>query len=49
MEALATELLERKALDLVLSTATYEEYQENPLSKDEGGVATADAAASGNG
>jgi trigger factor len=26
MEALATDLLERKALDLILSSATYEDY-----------------------
>ena len=30
MEALATDLLERKALDLILSTATYEDYPLNP-------------------
>jgi trigger factor len=27
MEALATELLERKALDLILAGATYEDYE----------------------
>jgi trigger factor len=32
MEALATDLLERKALDLILSTATYEDY---PLNAEE--------------
>jgi trigger factor len=30
IEALATELLERKALDLVLETATYDDYEMNP-------------------
>jgi trigger factor len=30
MEALATDLLERKALDLVLSTATFEDYEMSP-------------------
>lgn len=30
IEALATELLERKALDLVLGEATYEDYEQNP-------------------
>jgi trigger factor len=30
IEALATELLERKALDLVFETATYDEYEMNP-------------------
>lgn len=45
IEALATELLERKALDLVLSTAEYEEYPLNPAETDEGEVATVDAAA----
>ena len=47
MEALATELLERKALDLVLSTAEYEEVQQNPLAQDDGDVATVEATASG--
>ncbi|MBA4066630.1 MAG: trigger factor [Isosphaera sp.] len=45
MEALATDLLERKALDLILSGATYEDYEWTP--DDQGGeVATlaADAA-----
>ena len=45
IEALATELLERKALDLVLSSATYEEYELSPAEKDEGEVATVDASA----
>ena len=30
MEALATDLLERKALDLILANATYEDYEANP-------------------
>ena len=30
IEALATELLERKALDLVLKEATYDDYEMNP-------------------
>jgi trigger factor len=44
MEALATDLLERKALDLILSTATYEDY---PLNAEEqsGEVATVSAQA----
>jgi trigger factor len=45
IEALATELLERKALDLVLSTAEYEDYELSPAEKDEGEVATVDAQA----
>jgi len=45
IEALATELLERKALDLVLSSATYEEYELSPTETDEGEVATVDASA----
>ena len=43
MEALATELLERKALELVLATATFEEYEHNPLKRDEGEITSADA------
>lgn len=43
IEALATELLERKALDLVLESATYEDYEFNPLEDREGDVATAEA------
>jgi trigger factor len=35
IEALATELLERKALDIVLATAEYEEYEFNPMQADE--------------
>ncbi len=40
IEALATELLERKALDLVLKDATYEEYEYNPAADDTDEVAT---------
>jgi trigger factor len=47
IEALATELLERKALDLVLGAAEYEEYELNPAEQDAGEVATVDAAAAG--
>jgi trigger factor len=43
IEALATELLERKALDLVLNTAKYEDYESNPLEDKAGEVATAEA------
>jgi len=43
MEALATEMLERKALDQVLATATFEEYEYSPLKREEGEIATADA------
>jgi trigger factor len=45
IEALATELLERKALDLVLSNAEYEEYELTPAEKDPGEVATVEAQA----
>jgi trigger factor len=45
IEALATELLERKALDLVLASAEYEEYELTPAESDEGEVATVDAQA----
>ena len=45
LEALATELLERKALDLVLGTAEYEEFEQNPLTRDAGDVTTVDAQA----
>ncbi|HEY8505299.1 MAG TPA: trigger factor [Gemmataceae bacterium] len=44
IEVLATELLERKALDLVLGTAEYEEYELNP-EEDEGEAATVEAEA----
>ncbi|MGL6074010.1 MAG: trigger factor [Fimbriiglobus sp.] len=49
MEAIATELLERKALDKVLETATFEEYEFNPLKNaaDEE-ISVADAKASPN-
>jgi trigger factor len=40
MEALATEILERKALDLVLSSATYEEYPWDDDSESDDDVAT---------
>lgn len=42
MEALATDLLERKALDLILSTATYEDY---PLNAEEHAEETATVSA----
>jgi trigger factor len=45
IEALATELLERKALDLVLKDATYEEYEFNPYSQDEDEVSTMEGGA----
>lgn len=43
IETLATELLERKALALVLESATYEDYELNPSEADEGDVATVEA------
>lgn len=43
MEALATDLLERKALDLILSTATYEDYAWKPEDETGGDVATVTA------
>ncbi len=47
LEALATELLERRALDLVLSTAEYEEFEQNPLTQaDAREVSSIDTAAS---
>ncbi len=46
IEALATELLERRALDLVLQSATYDDYAFNPMQEQEDqDVATADASA----
>jgi trigger factor len=46
IEPLATELLERKALDLILQTAQYEDYPFNPMKEqEEGEVATVDASA----
>jgi trigger factor len=45
IESLATELLERKALDLVLETATYEDYEYNPMNEDEDATATSEATA----
>jgi trigger factor len=48
IEPLATELLERRALELVLSTATYDDYAFNPMKEQEDeNVATADASAGG--
>lgn len=44
MEALATDLLERKALDLVLSSATYEDYEWKAADQ-EADVATVEAGA----
>ena len=44
VEALATDLMERKALDVVLNNAVYEEYELKP-EEDEGEVATANAQA----
>ena len=50
IEPLATELLERKALDMVLAAATYEDYAFNPMKEQaEGDVATADASATADG
>ena len=45
IESLATELLERKALDLLLETAVYEDYEFNPLNQDDDATATTDATA----
>ncbi len=45
IEALATELLERKALDLVLKDATYEEYEFNPYAQDEDEISTLEGGA----
>ncbi|MBX9584063.1 MAG: trigger factor [Gemmataceae bacterium] len=47
MEAVATDLLERKALDLILAGATYEDYELSPEQKSEqaGEVATVTAQA----
>jgi trigger factor len=45
IEALATELLERKALDLVLNEATYDDFETNPTEDKEGEVATMDGSA----
>jgi trigger factor len=44
MEALATDLLERKALDLILNDATFEEYELDPETQSEG-VSTVSAQA----
>ncbi len=45
IESLATELLERKALDMVLETAVYEDYEFNPMNEAEDATATTDATA----
>jgi trigger factor len=46
IETVATELLERKALDLVLETATYDEYNFNPMQEQEDNeISTAEASA----
>ena len=46
IETVATELLERKALDLVLETATYDEYDFNPMQEQEDNeISTAEASA----
>ena len=45
MESLAGDLLERKALDLVLQAAEYDDYPFNPMEQEEQGMATVDAAA----
>ena len=45
IEALATELLERKALDLVLETAEYEDYELNPTEGDDADVSTVEQSA----
>jgi len=44
IEALATDLLERKALDVVLNNADYEEFEVKP-EEQEGEVATVEAQA----
>ena len=44
IEALATDLLERKALDVVLNNAVYEEFEIKP-EEQEGEVATVEAQA----
>jgi len=46
IETLATELLERKSLDFVLETATYDDYEMNPSDDGEGEVATMEGEAS---
>ena len=43
IEALATELLERRALDLVLESATYDDYEMNPTDDTADEVATVSA------
>ncbi len=44
MEAVATDLLERKALDLIIASATYEDY-ELKADEQQGEVATVEQAA----
>jgi len=46
IETLATELLERKALDLVLESAEYEDYEFSPAEQAEDNVATVEGEAS---
>jgi trigger factor len=45
LESLATELLERKALDLVLQTAEYEDYAFNPMNQDQDAISTVEQSA----
>jgi len=45
MEALATDLLEQKALDLILAGATYEDYEWNATESESGDVSTMSAEA----
>jgi len=45
LESLATELLERKALDLVLQSAEYEDFAFNPMNLDEDAISTVEQSA----
>jgi len=45
LESLATELLERKALDLVLQSATYDDFAFNPMNLDEDAISTVEQSA----
>lgn len=45
IEAVATELLERKAMDLVLESAVYDDYEMNPIDDDADEMGTAEASA----
>jgi trigger factor len=45
LEAMTADLLERKALDLILQAATFDDYPFNPVAEDEPGLSTVDAAA----